>query len=76
MHEERSKMRYSKTFSCGVIGPLPKRVHVAGQVSPPETASTTWKSLNSTRPHWLFEAALTGVLNVYWNGRLPLPGVP
>jgi hypothetical protein len=48
MHEERSKIRYSKTFSCGVIGLTEQCV---GHVALPELALMTWKSLNNTRPH-------------------------
>src|SRR6476619_5818984 len=39
-HEERSKMRYSNTFSCAVIGPT---VHWFGH-GPRPVASMTWKS--------------------------------
>lgn len=70
MHEERSKMRYSNTFSCGVIG-FGLLKHSLGQIIElPVEASMTWKSLNSTRPHWFAGGALTGVLKVYWNGVL------
>jgi hypothetical protein len=65
MHEERSKRRYSKTFSCAVIG---EALQAPGHLKPPDVASMTWKSLNSTRPHWFSGFAATGVLNVYWNG--------
>jgi hypothetical protein len=43
-------------------------VHSAGNVAVLDRASATWKSLNSTRPHWVvgggFGAYDTGVSNV------------
>ena len=40
----------SNVFSWGDMGPS---VHSFGNVAPPDCASETWKSLNSTRPHWV-----------------------
>jgi len=61
MHELRSKSMNSSTFSCGVIAPA---THSCGKVSEVVTASSTWKSSNSTRPHCADVGAPTGVLNV------------
>ena len=47
----------SSTFSCAVSGVLE---HSAGKVRPPVVAPLTWKSLNSTRPHWASAAAPPG----------------
>ena len=67
MHEERSKIRYSNTFSCGVItAAVP---HCAGKVPLP-LMLLTWKSLKSTRPHWFSGVAVVGVLKVNWKGVL------
>jgi len=55
--------------SCGVNGPA---VHSAGNVAVLDRASETWKSLNSTRPHWVVGfgagAYATGVSNVKCSG--------
>src|SRR6187431_737146 len=67
-HEPRSKIMYSSSFSCGVIGsrqyplthfpPTAHSVlavhtlpHWAGKILSCSFASSTWKSLNNTRPH-------------------------
>src|SRR5438132_13736834 len=71
MHDDRSNKRYSNTFSCALLGPT---VHWFGQVRvelPP--VLITWKSLNSTRPHWFAGCAAVGALKVYWSGIAPGP---
>ena len=58
---------YSRTFSCGVIGayvaPEPSVEQFSGKYGERTLLFETWKSLNTTRPHWLADAAPTGVLN-------------
>src|SRR5688572_1807610 len=65
MHDERSNSRYSNTFSCAFIGLTEQW---PGNVWPPLEALITWKSLNSTRPHWFCGIAVVGALKVYSSG--------
>ena len=55
----------SSVFSCGVSGAA---LHSAGNIEPDDEAFETWKSLYSTRPHWVVGNGLgayaTGVSNV------------
>src|SRR5207248_1448522 len=67
-HEVRSNSRYSSTFSCGVSGlAVP---HSPGKVPVALPPVLTWKSENSTRPHWFIGIALSGVLKVNSTGVL------
>src|SRR5437667_163620 len=65
-HAPKSNSMNSRTLSCGVIGVAAP--HSPGKVVPPVPPVLTWKSLKSTRPHWLVGAAPTGVLKVYSSG--------
>ena len=57
MHDARSSIMNSSTFSCAVIGP----VQYSGVV--PLAGWLTWKPLNTTRPHCWSAGEPTGVLN-------------
>ncbi len=68
----RLKRLNSSSFSCGVIAP---GEHSVGNNLPGEEmiGSSTWYSLNNTRPHW-FAVAPTGVSKVNCMTGLPLAG--
>src|SRR5580700_6584480 len=64
-HDVRSNSMNSRSFSCGVSAPA---VHSAGKILPVDLlldASSTWKSLKTTRPHVpALPPAVKGVSNV------------
>jgi hypothetical protein len=64
-HDVRSKSMNSRSFSCGVIAPA---VHSAGKIlffAWLFEASSTWKSLKTTRPQFpALPPAVKGVSNV------------
>src|SRR5215475_918170 len=59
MQDERSKKRNSSAFSASLSGLV---VQPKGNDSPPLPVTCT--SLKTTRPHWFFGSAPTGVLKL------------